>query len=194
MFEIRFHGRGGQGAVVASSVLASAFFKEGKFVQAFPSFGAERRGAPVTAFTRIDDEEISIRFGIYNPDCLVILDATLAKKAGITSGLKDGHWIIINSDRPPDNFRFLGDYRVATIDASSIARKYKLGSPSVPIINTTILGAFAKVTGTVKIESVLEAIRESAPSKPEENARAAREAYEAADYRPPSVPEETKNK
>jgi 2-oxoacid:acceptor oxidoreductase gamma subunit (pyruvate/2-ketoisovalerate family) len=187
MFEIRFHGRGGQGAVVASSVLASAYFKEGKFVQAFPSFGAERRGAPVTAFTRTDEQEISIRFGIYNPDCLVILDATLAKKAEITSGLKDGHWIIINSDRPPDDFRFLGDYPVATIDASSIARKYKLGSPSVPIINTTILGAFAKVTGNVKIESVLEAIRESAPSKPEENARAAREAYEAAVYQPPRV-------
>jgi 2-oxoacid:acceptor oxidoreductase gamma subunit (pyruvate/2-ketoisovalerate family) len=194
MFEIRFHGRGGQGAVVASSVLASAFFKEGKFVQAFPSFGAERRGAPVTAFTRIDDREISIRFGIYSPDCLVILDATLAKKSGITSGLKDGHWIIINSDRPPEDFRFLGEYPVATIDASSIARKYKLGSPSVPIINTTILGAFAKVTGTVKIESVLEAIRESAPSKPEENARAAREAYEAADYRAPRVQEETRKK
>jgi 2-oxoacid:acceptor oxidoreductase gamma subunit (pyruvate/2-ketoisovalerate family) len=182
VFEIRFHGRGGQGAVVASSVLASAFFKEGKFVQAFPSFGAERRGAPVTAFTRIDDREISIRFGIYKPDCLVILDATLSKKPGITSGLKDGHCIIINSDRPPANFHFLGDYSVATIDASSIARKYKLGSPSVPIINTTILGAFAKVTGTVKIESVLEAIRESAPSKPEENTRAALDAYEAANY------------
>jgi 2-oxoacid:acceptor oxidoreductase gamma subunit (pyruvate/2-ketoisovalerate family) len=185
MFEIRFHGRGGQGAVVASSVLASAFFKEGKFVQAFPSFGAERRGAPVTAFTRIDDREISVRFGIYKPDCLVILDASLAKKPGITSGLKDGHWIIINSDRPPADFRSLGTYPVATIDASSIARKYGLGSPSVPIINTTILGAFAKVTGIIKIESVLEAIRESVPSKPEENARAAREAYEAANYQPP---------
>jgi len=185
MFEIRFHGRGGQGAVVASSVLASAFFKEGKFVQAFPSFGAERRGAPVMAFTRIDDREISVRFGIYKPDCLVILDASLVKKTGITSGLKDGHWIIINSDRTPADFRFLGDYPVATIDASSIARKYRLGTPSVPIINTTILGAFAKVTGIIKIESVLEAIRESAPSKPEENAQAALEAYEAADYQPP---------
>ena len=194
MFEIRFHGRGGQGAVVASSVLASAFFKEGKFVQAFPSFGAERRGAPVMAFTRIDEQEINIRFGIYKPDCLVILDATLAKKAGITSGLKDGHWIIINSDRLPADFRFLGDYPVATIDAGSIARKYKLGSPSVPIINTTILGAFAKVTGIIKIESIQEAIRESAPSKPEENARAAREAYEAANCQPPRVQEEAKNR
>ena len=137
------------------------------------------------AFTRIDEQEINVRFGIYKPDCLVILDATLVKKSGITSGLKDGHWIIINSDRTPSDFRFLGDYPVATIDASSIARKYKLGSASVPIINTTILGAFAKVTAIIKIESVLEAIRESAPSKPEENARAAQEAYEAANYQPP---------
>jgi len=184
VFEIRFHGRGGQGVVVASSVLASAFFKEGKFVQAFPFFGAERRGAPVTAFTRIDDREIGIRFGIYKPDCLVILDSSLTRKANIAQGLKEGHWIIINSERKPESFAFLGAYRLATIDANSIARKYLLGSSSVPIINTTILGAFAKVTGLVKIESVLEAIRESVPSKPEENARAAREAYEAANYQP----------
>jgi 2-oxoacid:acceptor oxidoreductase gamma subunit (pyruvate/2-ketoisovalerate family) len=146
------------------------------------------------AFTRIDEEEINVRFGIYKPDCLIILDATLAKKSGITSGLKDGHWIIINSDRAPADFRSLGDYPVATIDASSIARKYKLGSPAVPIINTTILGAFAKVTGIIKIESVLEAIRESAPSKPEENARAAQEAYQAANYQPPRVQEEAKDR
>lgn len=180
--------------MVASSVLASAFFKEGKFVQAFPSFGAERRGAPVLAFTRIDDHEISIRFGIYKPDCLVILDANLAKKPGITSGLKNGHWIIINSDRPPADFLSLGAYPVATIDASAIARKYRLGSPSLPIINTIILGAFAKVTGMIKIESVLEAIREGVPSKPEENARAALEAYEAANFQPSRFPEESKNR
>ena len=82
MYEIRFHGRGGQGAVVASIVLASAFFKEGKFVQAFPSFGAERRGAPVVAFTRVSDQEIRERFGIYEPDCLIILDSSLTRREG----------------------------------------------------------------------------------------------------------------
>jgi pyruvate ferredoxin oxidoreductase gamma subunit len=177
MFEIRFHGRGGQGVVLASTVLASAFFKEGKFVQAFPSFGAERRGAPVMAFTRVSDQEIRERFGIYKPDCLVILDASLTKQEGTTSGLKKGGWIIINSEGNPDDYASLDIYRVAAIDANSIARKYKLGSPSMPIINTTILGAFAKVTQEVTIESVIAAIEENSPVKPEENARAALDAY-----------------
>lgn len=162
----------------ASIVAASAFFKDGKFVQAFPSFGGERRGAPVVAFARVSDEEIGVRFGIYKPDCLVILDSSLIKKEGVTSGLKEGHWIIINSDRRPEMFK-LGPFRVATVDGNSIARKYALGSPSIPIVNTTILGAFAKVTGQVKMESIMEAIRENAPSNPEKNAQAAAEAYES---------------
>jgi 2-oxoacid:acceptor oxidoreductase gamma subunit (pyruvate/2-ketoisovalerate family) len=179
MYEIRFHGRGGQGAVVASTVLASAFFKEEKFVQAFPSFGGERRGAPVLAFTRVSDREIRERFGIYEPDCLIILDSSLTIRKGIASGLKDGHWIIINSDRKPEDFHFLGSsYRVATLDANSIAQKYGLGSASVPIVNTTILGAFSKATQMVKIESIMEAVRENVPSKPENNAKAALEAFQ----------------
>jgi pyruvate ferredoxin oxidoreductase gamma subunit len=145
MYEIRFHGRGGQGAVVASTVLAAAFFKEGKFVQAFPNFGAERRGAPVTAFTRVSDVEIRERFGIY----------------------------------APEDYRFLGDYRVATLDANSIAREYGLGSASVPIVNTTILGAFSKATQTVLIDSIMAAVKEYAPSKPENNAKASLEAFQA---------------
>jgi len=179
MYEIRFHGRGGQGAVVASIVLASAFFKEGKFVQAFPSFGAERRGAPVVSFTRVSEQEIRERYGIYEPDCLVILDSSLTHREDIVSGLKEGHWIIINCDKRPENYTDLGPYRVATLDANSISLKYGLGSSAVPIVNTTILGAFSRVTETVKIETVLAAIRENAPSKPENNAKAAQLAYEA---------------
>jgi pyruvate ferredoxin oxidoreductase gamma subunit len=178
MYEIRFHGRGGQGAVVASTVLASAFFKENKFVQAFPSFGAERRGAPVVAFTRVSDQEIRERFGIYEPDCLIILDSSLTRRQGIASGLKEGHWIVINSDRKPEDFLFLGPYRVATLDANSIAQKFGLGSVSVPIVNTTILGAFSRATQTVTIESIMEAVRENVPSKPENNAKAALEAFQ----------------
>ncbi len=178
MLEIRFHGRGGQGAVVASIVLASAFFKEGKFVQAFPSFGAERRGAPVVAFTRMSDQQIRERFGIYRPDCLLILDSSLTLRKDITSGLKENHWIIINTDRGPHDYVHLGPYQVATLDANSISLKYGLGTSAVPIVNTTILGAFSKVTQTVTIASVLEAVRENAPSKPENNAKAAREAYD----------------
>jgi 2-oxoacid:acceptor oxidoreductase gamma subunit (pyruvate/2-ketoisovalerate family) len=179
MYEIRFHGRGGQGAVVASIVLASAFFREGKFVQAFPSFGAERRGAPVVAFTRVDHRKIRQRFGIYEPDCLVILDSSLTQREGIASGLKEDHWIIINSDKRPEDYANLGPFRVATLDANSISLKYGLGSSAVPIVNTTILGAFSKVTQTVSIKSIVEAVREYAPSKPENNAKASQEAYEA---------------
>jgi 2-oxoacid:acceptor oxidoreductase gamma subunit (pyruvate/2-ketoisovalerate family) len=177
MYEIRFHGRGGQGSVVASTVLASAFFKEGKFVQAFPSFGAERRGAPVVAFTRVSDHEIRERFGIYAPDCLIILDSSLTRREGIALGLKEGQWIIINSDKRPDDYCFLGPYRVATLDANSLAQKYGLGSVSVPIVNTTILGAFSKATQTVAIDSIMDAVRENVPSKPENNAKAAMEAF-----------------
>lgn len=177
MFEIRFHGRGGQGVVVASTVLASAFFKEGKFVQAFPSFGAERRGAPVTAFTRVNDDEIRERYGIYKPDCLIVLDSSLTKKPALTSGLKQGHWIIINSDKKPWDYAFLGDFQMATVDGNSIAKKHGLGTSSMPIVNTTILGALPKVTALLGIESILEAVREYAPSKPEKNAEAALEAF-----------------
>jgi 2-oxoacid:acceptor oxidoreductase gamma subunit (pyruvate/2-ketoisovalerate family) len=178
MLEIRFHGRGGQGAVVASIVLASAFFKEGKFVQAFPSFGAERRGAPVVSFTRVSDREIRERFGIYQPDCLIVLDSSLTLRKEITSGLKEDRWIIVNSDKAPQDYGHLGPYRVATLDANSISLKHGLGSAAVPIVNTTILGAFSRVTESVKIESVLDAVRENAPSKPDKNADAAREAYD----------------
>jgi pyruvate ferredoxin oxidoreductase gamma subunit len=182
MYEIRFHGRGGQGAVVASTVLATAFFKENKFVQAFPSFGAERRGAPVLAFTRVSDHEIRERFGIYEPDCLIFLDSSLTHRKGIVGGLKEGQWIIINSDKRPEDFRDLGPYRVATLDANTIAQKYGLGSGAVPIVNTTILGAFSRATQTVTIESIMDAVREQVPSKPENNAKAAREAYEKVIY------------
>ena len=178
MYEIRFHGRGGQGAVVASTVLASAFFKEKKFVQAFPSFGAERRGAPVVAFTRVSDREIRERFGIYEPDCLIILDSSLTRRKDIALGLKEGQWIIINSDKRPEDYIFLGPYRVATLDANSIAKKYGLGSASVPIVNTTILGAFSRVTQAVTIESIMDAVRENVPSQPENNAKAALEAFQ----------------
>lgn len=131
------------------------------------------------AYTRVSGQEICIRFGIYHPDCLIILDPSLTKHQDITSGLKEGHWIIMNSDKKPGDYPPLNIYRVATVDANSIARKYGLGSPSMPIINTTILGAFPKVTEKVSIDSVLEAIRENSPSKPEKNARAALDAYGA---------------
>jgi len=177
MIEIRIHGRGGQGAVIASKVLAVAVFKEGKYVQSFPAFGVERRGAPVMAFTRIDDQPIRIRCQIYEPDHVVVLDPTLLEAVDVTAGLKEGGWILINSEQDPATFDLPARYRVATIDAQSIAIKYRLGPKSGPIVNTAILGAFARTTGIVGLEALAEAVRESVPLKPEENVAATREAY-----------------
>jgi len=180
MIEIRIHGRGGQGAVIASEVLASAFFKEGKFVQAFPAFGVERRGAPVTAFTRVDDQPIRIRNFIYEPDHIIILDQSLIESTQVDSGLKDNGWIIINSDRPPGAFGHFANFQVATVDANRIAVEFKLGSPTAPIVNTAILGAFSKITGMVTVDALVEAMKEFVPSNKAGNAAAIKEAYELA--------------
>jgi len=177
MLEIRMHGRGGQGAVIACKILASALFKEEKFAQSFPAFGVERRGAPVQAFTRIDDKPINLRTQIYQPDHLVVLDPTLLQTIDVTSGLKKGGKILINSPLPADSFNLPDIFEVATINASAIAVKHRLGSKSNPIVNTAILGAFSRFIGIVGIKAVMEAIKESVPVKPEENATAAQEAF-----------------
>ncbi|MEW6616394.1 MAG: 2-oxoacid:acceptor oxidoreductase family protein [Thermodesulfobacteriota bacterium] len=177
MIEIRFHGRGGQGAVIASKALAIAFFQEGKYVQSFPAFGVERRGAPVTAFTRVDNQPIQLRNFIYKPDHIIVLDPTLINSTDVTDGLKENGWILINTDTEPFNFKGFKGFRVATVDADSIAIEYKLGTPTFPIVNTAILGAFSKVTGMVSIDSILEGIRESVPSNKAGNAAAAKEAF-----------------
>ncbi len=180
MIEIRIHGRGGQGAVIASEVLASAFFKEGKYVQAFPAFGVERRGAPVAAYTRVDDQPIRIRHFIYEPDHIIILDPTLIESTPVDSGLKENGWIIINTDRPPKSFGRFSRFRVATVDANRIALEHKLGSPTAPIVNTAILGAFSKITAMVSIDAVIEAVKEFVPTNKVGNAAATKEAYERA--------------
>ena len=180
MIEIRFHGRGGQGAVVASEILASAFFKEGKFVQSFPTFGVERRGAPVAAFIRVDDQPILLRCEIYQPDHIVVLDPTLILAVDVTAGLKAGGWIIVNSDRRPEELELPERFKVATVDANRIAVKHRLGSPTNPIVNTAILGAFARITRLVGLDPLLEAVREAVPLQKEANVAATREAYEEA--------------
>ncbi len=180
MEELRFHSRGGQGGVVAGKLLAVAVFKENRYVQAFPTFGVERRAAPVMAFVRIDDQPIRLRTQIYNPDHIIIMDQSLIQMIDVTMGLKKGGTIIINTDRKKEDFDFSDDFNVVCVDASSIAVKHGLGSVTQPIVNTSILGAVSKVLGTVKIESVVEAILEDVPAKAEANAAAAKEAYEAA--------------
>jgi 2-oxoisovalerate ferredoxin oxidoreductase gamma subunit len=180
MIEIRFHGRGGQGAVKASDILAMAAFTEGKQVQAFPFFGVERRGAPVTAFTRISEDEIRIHCYIYEPDVLVILDPTLINAVPLTDGLKPNGKIIINTERKPESFNFAGvqNPHIYTVDCSSIALKYGLGSKNAPIVNTAILGAVSKATGLASIESVMKAIKEKIPVNKEKNAQAAKETHD----------------
>ena len=180
MRELRIHGRGGQGAVIASKLLASAFFREGKGVQSFTAFGVERRGAPVTAFLRVSDGPILLRCEITAPDDLIVLDPTLVEAVDVTTGLKEGGRILINSERSPGEYvRLASRFGVATVDANHIARCHGLGSKTQPIVNTSILGAFAAFTDLVSLEAVCAAIAEEVPIQAEENVKAAREAAQA---------------
>ena len=181
MTEIRFHGRGGQGAVSASNLLANAAFIEGRYVQAFLLIGAERRGAPVVAFTRIDDKPIRNRSQIYSPDYVVVLDPNLADVVDLASGIKPSGTIFVNSERDGGDFHFDSEARTVTLDVTSIALKHGLGTSTAPIANTSVLGAFARISGAVGLDALLAAIRQFAPAKPEENALAAEEAYREAE-------------
>jgi 2-oxoacid:acceptor oxidoreductase gamma subunit (pyruvate/2-ketoisovalerate family) len=172
--EIRFHGRGGQGSVTAAELIAVSAINEGKYAQAFPSFGAERRGAPVMAFVRISDEYIDLREQVYSPDIVIVLDSTLIDVVNVTEGLKDEGTVIFNTkNSPKEASKLVKADKIATIDATKIALE-ELG---VAITNTSILGAFAKVTGLIGIDSVVEAIKERFPgSIGEKNAKAAKRA------------------
>jgi len=152
MIEIRWHGRGGQGAVTTVEMLAQAAIAEGKYAQGFPSFGPERRGAPVAAFNRVDDKQIKIRSGIYKPDVVVVLDPTLIGLVNVTDGLKREGTLIVNTPKSPDEIRKSTGFQgmVATVDATKIARE-ELG---VPITNTTMLGAIIKAVNPVKVDSL----------------------------------------
>jgi len=180
MVEIRFHGRGGQGTVIAGKILADAVSKEDKYVQAFPQFGVERRGAPVFAFIRIDDKPIFIRSKIVMPQHIIVVDPSLIDAIDVTEGLKKGGFILINSSHQPKEFKHLGKgFRVFTVDANDIAIRHHLGSKAAPIVNTAILGAVPRIFDFVKLESILQAVRDGVPVNPDENAAAAQEAYES---------------
>ena len=179
MQEIRFHGRGGQGTVLASIALAKAFFAGGYYVQTFPVFGSERRGAPVEAYLRLDDRKILVRSNVYEPDHVVVQDTHLLGIVDVTKGLKKGGWILLNSPGLPANLKPFEGYRLAYVDAAKIALAHKLGSTTQPIINTAMMGAFARVMGAPSLAEVEAAILEEMPQKREENAAAARDAYAA---------------
>ncbi len=169
--EIRFHGRGGQGAVTAARLLAEAAFIEGNYCQAFPFFGAERRGAPVMAFTRISKEPIRTHEQVYEPDFVVVLDPTLTGAVNVAAGLKNGGIIILNSKEVPENLK---GAKVALVDATTIA----IESLGVPITNTTMLGALAKATGVVSLDSVRKVVEKKFGKVAEKNFTAAKRAYE----------------
>lgn len=176
--EIKFHGRGGQGAVTSAEVLALAAIGEGKYAQGFPTFGPERRGAPVMAFVRIDDQSpIRTRAEITRADIVVVMDFTLLRAVNIAGGVKPGGIIIVNTKRSVREL--VNDFRlplpIATVDASAIALHF-LG---VPIVNTTMMGSILKVKPLVKIESLEEPLKHRFGDRWEKNYQAAKKAYES---------------
>ncbi len=176
--EIRIHGRGGQGSVTAAEVLAHAAFIEGKWVQAFPYFGAERRGAPVKAFARISSAPLLVHSQVYRPDYVIVLDPYIYKVVDVTEGLKKDGIIVMNTKRKPGELGLEG-WHVATVDATGIALELNLLVTGLPVVNSSILGAFAKASGEVKLESVLQAVKETwSGGAGEKNARATELAYE----------------
>jgi 2-oxoisovalerate/pyruvate ferredoxin oxidoreductase gamma subunit len=161
LVEIVFHGRGGQGAVTAANLLVAAALQDGnKGVQAFPVFGAERRGAPIRAFARISSEdEVHLRSEIYEPDIVVVQDETIIDIVDVLKGLKKDGTILINTQKKPTDFSFSKTYRVATVDATSIALKYDILVGGIPVVNTPILGSIPKILNIVSLKSVQAVVK-----------------------------------
>jgi len=181
MFQIRIHGRGGQGVVTAAEMLSVAAFREGRNAQAFPSFGSERTGAPVVAFCRIDDEQIRLREPVLQPDALIIQDPTLLHQVDVFGGLVSDGYILINTSRSFSELgigEFVKGFRaehLCTVPATEFALKH-VGRP---LPNAALLGGFAAVSGRIAIASVLAAIGEKFPAKiAAGNIAAANAAYE----------------
>ena len=179
MQEIRFHGRGGHGTVVAAILLSKAFFQDGFWVQSFPAFGVERRGAPVEAYLRIDRQKILARYAITQPDHVLVQDKRLMQSVNVAQGLKPGGWVLLNTPTGADYAQKLAGYRLATVDASQIASDNGLGTRTHPIVNTAMIGAFARVLKMPSIEAVKAAIQADIHSKTSANERAAQMAYES---------------
>ena len=182
LIEIRWHGRGGQGAVTSAELLAQAAISEDKHAHAFPSFGPERRGAPVLAFVRIDSRKpIRIRAEITRPDVVVVLDPGLLGVVNIAAGLKENGLMVINTRGSFDDIkaRFKIKCKMAKVDATTIAREV-LG---IPVTNTTMIGALVKATGVVKLESLVEPLRQRFARIAEKNIQAMQRAYEETEVK-----------
>ncbi len=180
MFQVRIHGRGGQGVVTAAELLSVAAFGDGHYAQAFPSFGSERTGAPVMAFCRIDAQRIRTREPIVAPDALIVQDATLVHQVDLFSGLRPGGYLLVNSSRSLDDLGLAdlvashGHARLLTVPATELALEHT----GRPVPNAVLLGGFAALTGMVSIDAVVRAIAARFSEKVASgNAAAAREAY-----------------
>jgi 2-oxoacid:acceptor oxidoreductase gamma subunit (pyruvate/2-ketoisovalerate family) len=182
LFEIRFHGRGGQGAVTGAKILGDATRLENKHFQAFAHYGAERRGAPVMAFTRVADEPIRIHSYIYEPEAIVVLDETLLDNPTVQSGIKEGTFVVINTPRAPGDIKLKVKTNVSTVDATQIALNEGILVAGIAVVNTIMLGAVARATGIVSMESIKKAIRKGLMGLPdkviETNVEAAQRAYD----------------
>jgi 2-oxoacid:acceptor oxidoreductase gamma subunit (pyruvate/2-ketoisovalerate family) len=174
MTEIKFIGRGGQGAVIASQILAKVYFLMGKYPQCFSVFGGERRGAPVASFLRVDDKKIYLKCEIRQADELIYMAPDLVETGEVAATLKPGGLVLINNALTDADFTQLSADRVALVDARAVSEEAGLGAT----INTAILGAYAKATGAVSMERLEEAISDTVPAKVAENIAAAKRAYE----------------
>ncbi|MFH1824573.1 MAG: pyruvate ferredoxin oxidoreductase subunit gamma [Candidatus Firestonebacteria bacterium] len=175
MIEIRLHGRGGQGVVTAAELLAISAFSDGKYIQAFPTFGSERMGAPVASFVRISDKNIRVRSQIYEPDYVIVQDSALIGSVDVFAGLKKDGLVLINTEKQPSELKLKDVKNVKTIPATKIAIEI-LGRP---IPNTVLIGAFAGLTGLVSLDGIKKAMRERFKSVEiaEKNILAAEKAY-----------------
>ncbi|MFA5371260.1 MAG: 2-oxoacid:acceptor oxidoreductase family protein [Sideroxydans sp.] len=181
MFQIRIHGRGGQGVVTATEMLSVAAFEEGRHAQAFPSFGSERTGAPVVAFCRVDDKDIRLREPIMEPDALIIQDPTLLHQIDVFAGLKPDGYVLLNSSHSfealglQEMVKQRGLERMCTLPATELGLKH-VGRP---IPNVPLIAGFAALSGMFKLESVIKAINQKFAGKVAEgNIAAANEAYQ----------------
>lgn len=183
MTEFRLHGRGGQGIVAAAAIFSEAVFREGRYARAFSLFGAERRGAPVTAFIRVSDSNLMPRCRIYRPDYVAALDPTIGGDA-IRAGLKEGGILLINSfkgdpDKPDgeDRLKPDGGFRLYTVNATSIAMEHNLTIGGFPMVNTVMVGALARISRMAGLESILKAVEKRVSSRIEDNLKAAEAGY-----------------
>jgi len=176
MIEIMFRGRGGQGAVVASEILGRAFFLEGKYPQSFAIFGAERRGAPVFAFLRVDIEPILLKCQIKHPNQLNLMDISLVEQKDVVNEVLPGGTILINTNHEIEYFKELQCFNLGLVDAALIARNLGLGGN----FNTAMLGAYVRLTNLINLETLIKVVNTMVPSKKEENIEAVKSAYKEA--------------